>query len=434
MPESVSEVPMIMHEQPLRIAVAGAGVAGIVAAYLLSRRHDVTLYESNDYIGGHTNTVAVPDGKGGSIPVDTGFIVFNDRTYPLFNRFLEQLKVRAEKTDMSFSYADQRTSLQYASQTVGSMFAQRKNLIRPSFWRFLAGLLRFNRITRRRLHEGALSGITLGQHLEREGFGDAVARSFVLPMAGAIWSAPDGDIRSFPAETFARFYENHGLLSLRDHPQWYYVAGGSQTYVRTFLRGFQGKVCVSTPVGAVERTKDAVIVKLPGNEQRYDCVVIATHADEALRLLADPSPDEVRLLSAWRYASNRTILHRDVSFLPANRRAWASWNYIRPAGGRETDPVTLTYDMTRLQHLPVEAGRLCVTLNPWKEIAPAAVVRSLVYSHPVFTFDSLATQSQLPTLNGKRRTYFCGSYFGYGFHEDAVRSAVDVARRFGIEL
>ncbi|SEM44724.1 Predicted NAD/FAD-binding protein [Syntrophus gentianae] len=425
---------MTMHESRLRIAVLGAGVAGIVAAYLLSRRHDVTLYERNDYIGGHTNTIAVPGGKDGSIPVDTGFIVFNDRTYPLFNRFLDQLGVRAGKTDMSFSYADQQSSLCYASRDLDSLFAQRKNLFRPSFWRFVDGMLRFNRITRSRLHEGALSRISLGEHLEREGFGDSVARAFVLPMAGAIWSAPDGDIRSFPAETFARFYENHGLLSLRDHPQWYYVAGGSSTYVRAFLKSFPGGVHLSSPVVAVERTEAGIVLKLPGGEERYDGAVIATHADEALLLLADPSDDEVRLLLPWRYAANRTILHRDTSFLPPNRRAWASWNYIRPAGGKERDPVTLTYDMTRLQHLPADAGRICVTLNPWREIAPSSVIRSFVYSHPMYSFDALATQSQLPILNGRRHTYFCGSYFGYGFHEDAVRSAVEVARQFGIEL
>jgi len=425
---------MTMNDQRLRIAVVGAGVAGIVAAYLLSRRHDVTLYERNDYIGGHTNTIAVPDGKGGSIPVDTGFIVFNDRTYPLFTRFLDQLDVKAGKTDMSFSYSERRGSLEYASRDLDSLFAQRKNLLRLSFWRFLAGLVRFNRITRRRLHEGSLGGITLGRHLEREGVVEFVARAFVVPMAGAIWSAPDGDIRSFPAETFARFYENHGLLCLRDHPQWYYVLGGSQTYVRAFLKGFPGAVRPASPIRSVMRTEDGVILKRSDGEERYDSVVMATHADEALRLLADPSADEVRLLSPWRYAANRTVLHRDVSFLPENRRAWASWNYIRPAGGRENDPATLTYDMTRLQHLPDDGGRICVTLNPWKEVPPESVIETFLYAHPMYSFDALATQSRLSELNGRRHTYFCGSYFGYGFHEDAVRSDVDVARHFGIEL
>ena len=416
-----------------RIAVVGAGVAGIVAAYLLSRRHDVTLFEKNDYVGGHTNTIAINNESGAVIPVDTGFIVLNDRTYPLFNRFLSQLGVAIGKTEMSFSYMDGNSNLQYASTDFRSIFAQRTNIFSLSFWRLLYGILRFNRVTRERLHEGALKGLTIDEHLRRESISDIVTSAFVLPMAGAIWSAPDGNIREFPVETFARFYENHGLLSLSDHPQWYYIEGGSQTYVRAFLKTFAGRVLTSCPVEAIIRTGQDVVLKMPNAEERFDKVVIAAHADQAFRLLSDPSDDETRLLSVWKYASNRTILHSDQSFLPPVRRAWACWNYVRAAGVQNDAPVTLTYDMTRLQCLPCN-DRICVTLNPWKQVSQARTIRELKYDHPMYNFDALKSQQALPSLNGRKNTYFCGSYFGYGFHEDAVRSAVDIGKLFDIEL
>ena len=417
----------------MKIAVVGAGVAGIVAAHLLSRKHEVTIFEKNDYVGGHTRTVTIDDGKNGTLPVDTGFIVLNDRTYPLFNRFLAQLGVTISKTDMSFSYTDTNTNLQYASMDFLSVFAQRKNLLSLSFWSLLAGILRFNRRTRKRLHNGELAALTIGDHLHRESISEIVAKAFVLPMAAAIWSAPDGNVLDFPAETFARFYENHGLLTLSDHPQWYYVEGGSQTYVRAFLKAFKGRVYASAPVEAVDRIDRGVLVKLKSFEELFDKVVIAAHADQALKLLSKPSESEARLLSAWKYAPNRTILHRDESFLPPNRRARASWNYVRTQGSLNDLPVTLTYDMTRLQRLSTE-DRICVTLNPWKQVAPDKLLRDLMYEHPMYSFQALKSQTELPLLNGVQNTYYCGSYFGYGFHEDAVRSAVEVAKHFNIEL
>ena len=314
--------------------------------------------------------IAINNESGAVIPVDTGFIVLNDRTYPLFNRFLSQLGVAIGKTDMSFSYMDGNSNLQYASTGFRSIFAQRTNIFSLSFWRLLYGILRFNRLTRERLHEGALKGLTIDEHLRRESISDIVTRAFVLPMAGAIWSAPDGNIREFPVETFARFYENHGLLSLSDHPQWYYIEGGSQTYVRAFLKTFAGRVLTSCPVEAIIRTGQDVVLKMQNAEERFDKVVIAAHADQAFRLLSDPSDNETRLLSVWKYASNRTILHSDQSFLPPVRRAWACWNYVRAAGVQNDAPVTLTYDMTRLQCLPCN-DRICVTLNPWKQVSQA---------------------------------------------------------------
>jgi predicted NAD/FAD-binding protein len=284
------------------------------------------------------------------------------------------------------------------------------------------------------LHQGKLSGCTLGEHLKKEGIREKVAKDFVLPMAGAIWSAPDGRIVEFPAETFARFYENHGLLSVKDQPQWYFIPGGSQTYVKAFMKSFTGKIITKCPVSHVRRTETGVALKLAdGFEEQFDHVVIAAHADEALKLLADPSPEEERLLSQWKYSANHTVLHRDISFMPSNRRAWASWNYVREADAHDEDPVTLTYDMTRLQCLQA-SERYFVTLNPQKPISADRIIREIGYTHPIYSFAAINSQTELSLLNGKRNTYFCGSYFGYGFHEDAVRAGSNVGSLFGIDL
>ncbi len=418
-------------KSPLKIAVIGAGVSGVTTACLLQDHHEITLYEKNGYIGGHTHTVVVDRGPDAGTPVDTGFIVMNNRTYPLFTRLLNRLKVSRLDTDMSFSYTCRRTGLQYASSNLNALFAQRTNAFRPSFWRFLWGVHVLMQSMQRDLADGRLAGITLGEYLAREGVGRAVIEQFVYPMAAAIWSAPDDQMRDFPVETFIRFYENHGLLTLTDHPQWAVVEGGSHTYVKAFLDGFNGRVMEATPVTGISRTKRGVIVTSEGDRhETFDRVVVATHADEALKMLQDPSPEERRLLSPWRYVPNRVILHVDASLLPSQPRARASWNYIREAGSERGDPITVTYYMNRLQHLKTRET-WCVTLNPAREIPESAIHREMTYDHPLFTFDSVATQKELKQLNGMQNTYFCGSYFGYGFHEDAVSSSVDVATALG---
>lgn len=421
-------------ESGFKIAVIGGGVAGITASYLFQRRHDVTLYEKNDYVGGHTHTIVIEDGSDAGTPVDTGFIVLNDRTYPLFNRFLSQLKVPITKTDMSFSYTCRKSGLQYASRNFNTIFAQRFNLFRPSFWRMLLGIIRLNSKTRQKLQQGKLEGLSLGEYLSREGFGQNLIEEYLIPMAAAIWSVPDVKMMDFPAETFFRFFENHGLLTVTDQPQWYFVTGGSHAYVKAFLDNFTGRTLTNHWVTSIKRTESDCVVRLQdGREEHYDCVVIATHANEAYHILADPLPDEIRLLSRWRYAKNHTVLHTDISLLPPNRRAWASWNYLRELAVESGSPVTVTYHMNRLQNLKTEK-HYCVTLNPVKPIREEYIIREMEYTHPIFTFEALETQKDLPALNGQRNTYFCGSYLGHGFHEDAVRSAVKVAEKFGIDL
>ena len=423
-----------MTDSPLNIAVVGGGVAGITAAYLLQRRHRVTLYEQNDYLGGHTHTITIPAGPDAGTPVDTGFIVLNDRTYPRFNRLLQQLNVSIQASEMSFSYFCEQTGFQYASRDLDSLFARRRNLLDMGYLRLLLEILRFNRIARRELVSGRLAALTLGRFLTQYRFSHRFREQYIIPMAAAIWSAPDADAADFPMETFARFFSNHGLLTVSDQPQWYVVQGGSQTYVKAFQKNFRGDIVRNAPIRRIRRDPQAATLSLQdGRRHHLDHVVIATHADEAYRLLQDPSEDEKRLLSPWQYSTNQVILHSDDRFMPSNRRAWASWNYLREAGSPAGAPVTLTYHMNRLQRLETRAPYF-VTLNPGRAIDDALVTARLTYTHPMYTFASLATQAQLPQLNGHNRTSYCGSYFGYGFHEDAVRAATLVAESFGISL
>ncbi|MGE5790951.1 MAG: NAD(P)/FAD-dependent oxidoreductase [Syntrophaceae bacterium] len=417
----------------MNIAVVGAGISGVMSAYLLDRRHRVTLFEKNDYIGGHTNTAVIGDGADAGLPVDTGFIVHNERTYPFFRAFLRQLGVAAAPTDMSFSCQDDATGFHYSSLGFNGFFAQRSNFFRPSYWAFLWGIQHFCRRTLKLFEQGKMGGLTLGEFARREGFRQDVIEQFVIPMASAIWSASEAKTMEFPIESFARFYSNHGLLSLWDPPAWYYIPGGSHTYVKAFLKVFKGKVVPKCPVAAVRRKEKGITLKLAdGAEQDFDAVVIAAHADEAFRMLADPSPEETRLLGAWGYSENRTVLHRDTSWLPENRRAWASWNYRHEPSIPKTFPATVTYYMNHLQRLGAR-DHYCVTLNPWKPVSASGIISEMVYHHPMYTFESMATQPELSSLNGKRNTYFCGAYFGYGFHEDGTRSAVEMARLFGID-
>ena len=417
-----------------RIAVVGSGVAGLVAAWMLDRVHDVTLFEAEDYPGGHTHTITIERGPDAGTPVDTGFIVMNLRNYPVLTRLLERLEVRLQPSTMTFGFHCERTGFQYAGTGLPGLFAQPGNLVRPSFHRLLGDIVRFGRRAKRDLTAGTTAGLTLGDYVAGLGLSARFRRDYLEPMGAAIWSAPPGAIAGFPAESFLRFFENHGLLTLTDLPQWQTVAGGSHTYVKRMLAGFRGRVRLRAPVRQVCRTDDAVEVTAgDAGVERFDQVVIATHADQALRLLADPSPDEQRLLGPWQYSRNHTLLHTDVRVLPPSRAAWASWNYTREAVPGADDVVSVTYDMNRLQRLRTRE-RYCVTLNRRGPVDPARVIAEMTYTHPLYGSASLATQAKLPALNGRRRTWFCGGYFGYGFHEDAARSGLHVARGFGLDL
>lgn len=422
------------NKRDLNIAVIGAGISGICAAYLLQRRHQVTLFEKNDYFGGHTHTVLIPDGPDKGVPVDTGFIVLNERTYPNFIQFLSQLGVEKRRTDMSFSYYSQSTGLCYASTNLNSLFAQRANLFKPVFLRFVREMVQYLKILRKEYLNDQLADVTLSEYVRLKGLHREVVDWFIIPMAAAIWSGSDFQMGRFPIRTFAQFYENHGLLGITGHPPWYFVNGGSHSYVHAFLKSFNGSTFKNCPVDRISRSENHVTLHFRDTaSQDFDAVVIATHADQALRLLEDPDPREKRLLGAWSYSRNKTYLHTDSSIMPPVRRAWASWNYTRHPSSDEVSPVTVTYDMTRLQKLETTRPHF-VTLNPLHPIPTEHIIKEIEYTHPQYSFEAFESQKALPDLNGEHRTFFCGSYFGYGFHEDGVKSALQVGKKFGVTL
>jgi predicted NAD/FAD-binding protein len=416
------------------VAVIGGGVAGIVSAYLLQRRYHVTLFEKDDYLGGHTHTIEISNGPDRGLAVDTGFIVLNDKTYPLFEKFLSELGVATRTSEMSFGFQCRKSGLVYAGNNLNGLFTQRQNLVNPKFICFLRDIVRFCRIARKDLASGAVSGRTLDQYLANNRVSQYMVENYLLPIGAAIWSTPAAQIGGFPAEPFLRFFQNHGLLSLRNRPQWKTVVGGSHAYVKAFRKNFQGQVLLNGQVNGIRRQAERVSVEIAdGSDLSFDHVVVATHADQALQILKDPSPLERQLLGPWRYQKNQTVLHTDATFLPAQKRAWAAWNFTRDTTTDANQPVFVTYYMNRLQGLRAEQD-YCVTLNHPNPFNPDTVVAEMEYHHPLYSFDSMATQARLPELNGRRRTYFCGSYFGYGFHEDAVRSAVGVAKMFGLGI
>lgn len=413
----------------LRIVVVGAGVAGITAAWHLAKRHDVTLVERNNYIGGHTNTINVREGDR-TVPVDTGFIVCNARTYPTFYKLMAEWGVTLRDSDMSFGYFDEISKLGWIGPSLREFCRQYQNFLRPAFVRMLLEQRRFNRQALADLERQDLTSRSLADYLREVGASPYFLKHYVLPMAAAVWSSPDAAMLEFPASTFLRFSHNHGLLDPSRALQWQTVVGGSQSYVRAFRERFRGEIIYGSPVRSVKRDADGVTVHFGDGESRtFDRVVMAAHADESLALLADASDEERHLLSAWTYHRNPTVLHTDANLLPANRQLWASWNYYRRPTQDPAAPVPITYYMNRLQGLQCERDYF-VSLNANGLIDPAKILYSTNYTHPAYTARSIDAQRELRRLNGARNTYFCGSYMGYGFHEDAVASATAVASKF----
>lgn len=410
----------------MRLAIIGTGISGLTAAHLLAGDHELTIYEANDYIGGHTHTLDVP-AAGRTWAVDTGFIVFNDRTYPNLNRLFDALGVAWQPSTMAFSVRCERTGLEYRPSSLNTLFAQRRNLLRPGFWRMIRGVMRF----RRRCHEvlSADPDLTLGEYLDRSGYPREFIDYFIVPMGAAIWSAEPGDFRRFPARLFVEFFSNHGVLTIRGQPKWRVVRGGSRTYVDKLVAPFRDRIRLGTPVRSIRRRADGVEVTAEGcGAETFDEVIIAAHSDQALAMLADPTDAERDVLGAIPYQSNATVLHTDASLLPRCRRAWASWNYHIP---REPRPgVALTYYMNMLQSLDAPV-HFCVTLNRNEDIDPSAVLASLIYEHPVYTPAGFAAQGRHEEISGLNRTHYCGAYWGYGFHEDGVNSALAACRFFG---
>lgn len=419
-------------EQGREVAVIGAGISGMSAAWLLSRSCEVTVYEGQDRLGGHSHTVEVP-GANGPTPVDMGFIVYNQAAYPNLTALFEHLGVRTRATDMSFSVSLDEGRLEYASTSPVSLFAQPANLVSARFWSMLRDILRFYRHAP--THACALDGrvTTIGEYLGAHGYGSAFTDDHLLPQAAAIWSAPLAAIRDYPAEAFIRFCENHGLLKVFGRPAWRSVEGGSRAYVERLTAAYADRVRLGCAARSVTRRPDGVFVRdSAGEVRRFDEVVIAAHADQALALLDDPSPQERELLGAFAYTRNHAVLHSDPGLMPRRRATWSSWNYVGrrgegPGGERE---LCVTYWMNRLQGLP--AGRpLFVTLNPVRPPAEGTLIRSEIYEHPLFDAAALRAQRRLWSLQGVRGTWFCGAYFGAGFHEDGLQAGLAVAEALG---
>jgi predicted NAD/FAD-binding protein len=416
--------------QGSRVAVVGGGVSGIVSAFLASQNHKVTLYEGGNYLGGHTNTIVLREGPDAGVGIDTGFIVLNDQTYPNFHKFLKCLDVPVRYADMSFSYYCEESQLSYGSRNLAHLFCQKQNLLRPHFYQMLFGIYLFWLRAARALERGELTGVNLGDFLKKAQIPQVTIRDYILPMAGAIWSSPAEEMNAASAESIIHFCKNHGLLGLRNQPRWQTVIGGSHSYLRAFEKKFYGEILIATPISKIERSVDKVTIHSDGRPaQEFDYVIIATHANQVLPLLDAPSNQERDLFSVWQYKTNHTVLHTDISHLPPLRQAWASWNYIRERNRRDRGSVPVTYNMNILQGLALKET-YCVTLNPERPIAPGRIVKEINYTHPVFSTAAIESQRHLNQLHGAERTFFVGSYHGFGFHEDAVRSAVRVGEFF----
>ena len=414
-----------------KIAIIGTGVSGLTCGHLLHKHYDVTLFEKNDYIGGHTATVDV-NHSGINYAVDTGFIVFNDRTYPYFEKLLERIGVKRKPTQMSFSVHNEATGFEYNGHTFTSLFAQRRNIVRPKFWRLLYDIVRFNKLCKALYEKGQYTEQSLGELLKQHRFNDFFKYHYILPMGAAIWSTSIKEMENVGVEFFVKFFFNHGLLDITNRPQWYVIPGGSREYIKPLIAGFADKIQLNTHIKSVTRDEQGATITFADGEQAvFDKVIFACHSDQALALLGDACEQESKVLGAIPYTENSVVLHTDVSLLPDRKAAWASWNYLL---NNNTDKAAVvTYQMNILQGIDSDT-QFCVTLNHLEGINQSKILREFTYHHPVFNQQSIAAQQLKNTVDGQNNTYFCGAYWYNGFHEDGVRSAVDVAKQLGVEF
>ena len=407
-----------------KIAIIGSGISGLTCAYLLRDHYDVSLFEANDYPGGHTHTHQVKvDGQ--DVTVDTGFIVYNDRTYPNFMRLLDELGCSGRATEMSFSVKDASNNLEYNGHNLNTLFAQRLNIIRPSFWKMVRDILRFNKLAKT---VGENEILSLDDYLQKHKFGKAFRTQYLYPMAAAIWSTGDKAIGSFPVRALLDFFVNHGLVDLKNRPQWYVVEGGSNQYIKAMLPHLKD-VRLSEAVTKVHRGKDQVTIETRTGTHQFDHVIIASHSDEALTMLATPTQQETEVLGSISYTPNTAYLHTDESRLPRRKLAWASWNYLIPRSAGH-DMARLTYNMNILQHIPTQT-QVLVTLND-PDIDPTKVIDQFDYAHPFFNQQAIDAQARHEEISGQNRTFYCGAYWSYGFHEDGVKSALRVCQQLGV--
>ncbi|OQW70317.1 MAG: FAD-dependent oxidoreductase [Proteobacteria bacterium ST_bin11] len=409
----------------MKIAIIGSGISGLTAAYYLHKDHAITVFEERGQVGGHTDTHTI-ELAGKDWQVDTGFIVFNDWTYPNFIRLIDELGVTWQDSKMSFSVKCERSGLEYKGGDLNGLFAQRRNLLSPTFIKMIADILRFNKQAVQWLASGD-DETTLSGYLATQGFSEAFKQHYIIPMGAAIWSASEADMLRFPARYFLRFFQNHGMLQVRNRPVWRVIQGGSSSYLAPLIKGFKENIRLNSPIESVSRDSQGVLLKPQACEtERFDAVIFACHSDQALRLLADANSQEQAILGAIPYQENIAILHTDTSILPASPRAWAAWNYhVLP---QARDCVALTYNMNILQSLPAPET-FCVTLNYPEAIDPKRIIKQLVYHHPQFSLQGVAAQQRHAEISGVNHTYYCGAYWGFGFHEDGVRSALNVVEQ-----
>ncbi len=411
-----------------RIAVIGAGIAGMATAYLLSRDHEVHLLERDDRLGGHTHTHQIQTSHG-LLPIDSGFIVHNDRTYPNLVKLFQKLGVERQKSDMSFGVSCRKTGFEYSSRGMTGLFAQTKNFFRPAHYRFLKEILRFNRISRFVLDDPSAATMTLGAYVQANDFSADFARYYLYPMAASVWSTSLEEIASFPAVTLVRFFDNHGFLGINSQTQWYVLKGGSSQYIAPLTRPYASRIRTRAGTTAVSRSSGSVQIRFSnGALETFDEIVFACHAPQALELLADPTPQERNVLGSLTTSSNHTLLHTDSRLLPRRHAARAAWNYHL---GTEVRGATLTYDMNRLQSLSVPE-RYCVTLNAKGFVEEKSILREMTYAHPLMTLGAIRAQGRWQEISARNHTHFCGAYWFYGFHEDGLNSAIRVARSFNI--
>jgi hypothetical protein len=415
----------------MRIAIVGTGISGLAAAWLLGQRHEIMVYEAAPRLGGHANTIAV-SWQGRDLPVDTGFQVYNERNYPDLTQLFARLGVPTQSSDMSFAVSVDDGRLEYAGSSLRTLFAQKRNLLRPGFHRMWSDILRFNAEAVDLLRNGGSGDLTLGEFLAERGYGPAFCRHYLLPMGAAIWSATIDGMCAFPALTFLRFFANHGLLSLDDRPQWRTVTGGAGVYVEKLSTSFASRVRRGCAVRAVRRLDRGLeVIDGCGGQRRFDQVVLACHADQALAAIETPTGAERAILGAFRYQANRAVLHRDPALMPRRRAVWSSWNYLARTDGRTDGAVSVTYWLNRLQNI----DRRCLlleSLNPLREPAPGTILAELHYEHPQYDARAAAAQARLGEIQGRGGLWFAGAHWGYGFHEDGLRSGLLVAAALGV--
>ncbi|QCI99207.1 FAD-dependent oxidoreductase [Agrobacterium larrymoorei] len=414
-----------------KVAVIGSGISGLSAAWLLDKSADVTLFEADSRLGGHANTVTVERPGKKPIAVDTGFIVYNEKNYPNLVALFAHLSVPTLETEMSFAASLHGGKLEYSGSGLGGLLGQKTNLLRPRFWKMVRDIMRFYKIAPDLLNDPALQGVSLGDYLDRNDYSDGFVDDHLLPMGAAIWSMTAKDMRDYPLQAFIRFFVNHGLVQLSGRPQWRTVKGGSREYVSRIMAEFRGTVVLDSRISGIKRTNEGVkILDRAGHLSMFDDVVIATHADQALSLLADADESEQSLLGAFQYTRNAAVLHSDARLMPDRRAVWSSWNYLSEPGAKGTEQLCVTYWMNKLQHLD-EATLLFVTLNPSRPIDRAKIIQTFDYAHPLFNADAMEAQKTLWSLQGRRNTWFCGAHFGSGFHEDGIQSGLAVAEALG---